>query len=1133
MAAANGATATTNPPSASPSNTSVAGNGRSQFKTTTATRPDTGSRRQSGMPMDTTQRRGSTPKAWAATNMVAQRSSNYNQQNGSMNQPKSGVSKTPIANVKETNTPDRHANDRLLFLMANFLGRHAVVTVKNGEKFAGIFSGSSESNEPAYVLKMVKHLKPASGNEQSNGLRDSASGYIGTGAEHVMIFEIRDVVDLSVEAVVFNDVASRPQNGASSTFRIDSDIGGNAAVRQRDLQPWVPGEDADADLSLEGTAKAKSPSRGTEWDQFEANERLYGVKSDYDENLYTTTIDRTNPLYKQRLAAAERIAREIEGASVLNSHVAEERGLILGDDSGMDEEDNGVQRKPSNFLPLQSGQANKYTPPARRPPTGQPTVPGAPVDPAIISSQLARPETTASRAPQEKSMVQTPRRQTPPPQMEQAKAAPARTAQNPAAPPAESTTPSPNAVPAIKGLTESAVNQSQPGPSLGASGTPSPKPKPTVSGTGVGNVENEVRDAFRQFANQEKMRFHERRRNQAKHDKDIKLNDLMKFSQNFKLNTPVPKDLIPILAKDKNKQEEIMERARKAAEEKSQNITANGKSTAALTEQRTQRPLAAPKYDTSGSPAHALPDRQNFTRGKPGFPQQAPYNAQSMRVERSLQGQNIPVHAAGRPGPGLSHRLATIQLQNKVGAPLSGVPSPVPIPEARLPPTGPAISTADINSAHKSSGVPTPTSALSTKFNAKALEFRPMSFTPTGNSTSAASSPRPINPTPPASRVSTPLNFFGTRKPLPASERPSINDFFNPIKRARREADLAKEDDKSPDRRGAYSWVIKPAYNTPPTWDVTEENKDKSYTEMFDKVTFSTQPIISSPQPSHANPQLPHQHQLPFHLQHGGQGVPPPQVPTQSQHHLHAQHHHPVGPAPHFDDHRIHVSSPPSVLPSPHLQPANLAYPSPMQPRAQLMYGQHVPYAIGPNGPQMFGQYPSVPQFAPQQGGQVGAPMMATHSHSGGPFMIPHVPFGQQMQMYSPGQVHAYPQHGPPPPPGSTGYPSPGRGAPMMMHQGSQQGQPPQQMMMIGMSPGQHVQPIYAPQPGQIPIIQRGYPHPQQPQFGTSPHHPHYQHRGGPGGNYGPPPPTGPHVSAQQPPTQPQSHQPEVGEDGK
>jgi hypothetical protein len=228
--------------------------------------------------------------------------------------------------------------------------------VKNGDKFTGIFTGSSiESTEPAYVLKMVKHIKSVSGSEQSNGVKDSSSGFIGTGAEHVMIFELRDVVDLCVEAVVFNNVMSKPQNGVclsicltvhpltrtgvSSAFRIDADIGGSVAIRQRDLQPWMPGEDADADLSLEGNSKAKPPGRGAEWDQFEANERLYGVKSDYDENLYTTTIDRTNPLYKQRLATAERIAREIEGASAMNSHVAEERGLILGDDSGLDEED--------------------------------------------------------------------------------------------------------------------------------------------------------------------------------------------------------------------------------------------------------------------------------------------------------------------------------------------------------------------------------------------------------------------------------------------------------------------------------------------------------------------------------------------------------------------------------------------------------------------------------------------------------------------------------------------------------------------------------------------------------------------------------------------------------------------------
>lgn len=78
------------------------------------------------------------------------------------------------------------------------------------------------------------------------------------------------------------------------------------------------------------------------WDQFEANERLYGVKSDYDENIYTTTIDRSNPLYKQRLAQAEKIAQEIVESNALTAHVAEERGQTNPGDSGMDEEDKYV-----------------------------------------------------------------------------------------------------------------------------------------------------------------------------------------------------------------------------------------------------------------------------------------------------------------------------------------------------------------------------------------------------------------------------------------------------------------------------------------------------------------------------------------------------------------------------------------------------------------------------------------------------------------------------------------------------------------------------------------------------------------------------------------------------------------------
>ena len=95
------------------------------------------------------------------------------------------------------------------------------------------------------------------------------------------------------------------------------------------MQRWQnPGETFE-EMSLNGGAETK-------WDQFETNERLTGLGTDYDENIYTTSIDRAQPSYKKRAAEADRKAREIESSTTTNPHVAEERNLR--DDGEQDEE---------------------------------------------------------------------------------------------------------------------------------------------------------------------------------------------------------------------------------------------------------------------------------------------------------------------------------------------------------------------------------------------------------------------------------------------------------------------------------------------------------------------------------------------------------------------------------------------------------------------------------------------------------------------------------------------------------------------------------------------------------------------------------------------------------------------------
>ena len=61
--------------------------------------------------------------------------------------------------------------------------------------------------------------------------------------------------------------------------------GKTGPVAGRELQRWDPGQDDNlASLSLDEL----KTNTGKKWDQFEVNNRLFGVKSTYDENLYTT-----------------------------------------------------------------------------------------------------------------------------------------------------------------------------------------------------------------------------------------------------------------------------------------------------------------------------------------------------------------------------------------------------------------------------------------------------------------------------------------------------------------------------------------------------------------------------------------------------------------------------------------------------------------------------------------------------------------------------------------------------------------------------------------------------------------------------------------------------------------------------
>ncbi|KAI1630247.1 hypothetical protein EDD37DRAFT_96854 [Exophiala viscosa] len=951
-------------------------------------------------PVEGLSRRPSSHKAWgSASSSASQRAPMASQQNGSSLQPRN-QGNARSGTKKESGVSDKQAHERLMFLFGAAIGLTIVITVKSGDSYEGLLSGSTFNPSNSKVtLKMVRKL-PAAVGGQTNGAASREAALIGSSPEHAMNFDVKDMADMYIAEF---SLPENPKlaNGSSTGFQTDADISGNQLRGERTLQRWVPEEAPSTDFSLES-------GNATSWDQFATNSQLFGTQSTYDENLYTTSIDRSAPSYRRREAEAERLAREIEGSAANNMHIREERGQALEND-GDDEEEkySGVRREERGFPSLPAGGPNKYTPPARRAPTGQATVPGVPVDPAIISAQLHPLEGQEPASEKQKE--------------DKAAGSSSEESAGDAGQASAQTSETVTADAPLHGATSAANVQNVGGEPAG--------PKKAVSPGPTENVEVKVLNQFRVFADTEKQRVMERRKAQQNQDRTAKLNELLRFSKTFKLKTPIPNDLIGILAKDPAKQEAIVEKAQKEHEESASTAASPSPAPAA---ENTVRKVEDPQ------PIPSVPDRQTFNRGRGGFPQPG-------RSDRATSQQQTPLLTGRNNNAPYQPRFPSHQDRkgSHAGPP---IPAPIPIIEGRVPPTGPMADQNGMISPQRSN-MHTPTSAISGRFNlnVKASEFRPTAatFNP-GGSSQTPSSPASTQRGGSISRTASPSLFFGNRKPKPASERPSITKDFNPITRMKEERSHKKTDPEGkheePHKDYSSNGGIPNAFQTGPRWTVKAENDQKTYEEAFEQLTATAVPRAPARLGSNQ------------HIAFAGQGQTIPSGPASIPHIATPQHgqHAGVHQYPHqYDDgnHRLQFGAgTPGVYPSPSVTSRQTStYASPMPHPAQLAYPQQ-PY-FGTPGGQMQMQmrpFPGTPGMMHAQIGQMGAPMMVQQP-SNGPYMAVPQQFNPQMQMYSPNSRHAYPQQ-------NGAFSSPGQIAPMMMQQGSQQSHTGAPNMMFSVS---------------------------------------------------------------------------------
>ncbi|RLN08125.1 polyadenylate-binding protein-interacting protein 4 isoform X1 [Panicum miliaceum] len=150
-----------------------------------------------------------------------------------------------------------------------------------------------------------------------------------------MIISARELVQVFAKDVALggDELPKGPGHDKRKDLLIDSAISRTHYLEERELERWAPDEGDSECIELEKYDRKGNRS----WDQFETNAALFGVKSTFNEEIYTTKLER-GPHMRELEKHASRIAREIEGEDTKDIHLAEERGLSLGDDLDHDEE---------------------------------------------------------------------------------------------------------------------------------------------------------------------------------------------------------------------------------------------------------------------------------------------------------------------------------------------------------------------------------------------------------------------------------------------------------------------------------------------------------------------------------------------------------------------------------------------------------------------------------------------------------------------------------------------------------------------------------------------------------------------------------------------------------------------------
>lgn len=265
-----------------------------------------------------------------------------------------------------TRNPPRHApsafpglSDPTLSTMLSMLvAQQVTLRAVDGAEYNGLFSGTERISPAAdlHLLLQYARIIRASPSVSVTDQRGASARLVRVPVSVVSALYAAQPDFEPARPVAGQDARVSGKPGFATDAQISRGNSGVGRQLQR-FDDFAGSRDADPGrvvaMSLDeqtfGDMVTINGSRpGRKWDQFQVNEDKFGVKTSFDEDEYTTKIDRNDVNFRERQIEAARLASEIEAKTSDNVHMREERNQEVGADYDEEALYSGVQRPESN-----------------------------------------------------------------------------------------------------------------------------------------------------------------------------------------------------------------------------------------------------------------------------------------------------------------------------------------------------------------------------------------------------------------------------------------------------------------------------------------------------------------------------------------------------------------------------------------------------------------------------------------------------------------------------------------------------------------------------------------------------------------------------------------------------------------